>query len=99
MNLSSCRDIDGTATTKQVPTQRRQELLGFKLRAAAYEGDIDKVKRAHNDGAGINSATNTGWTALDFAVRNCHDPVSEYLRAQGARMGEPVWTGKNKKIE
>ncbi len=99
MNISSCREIDGATTTKQgVSMRRRHELLGFKMRSAAFEGDIDGVKKAHNDGVDINSATITGWTALDFAVRENHGEVSAYLRRQGGRMGEPVWT-RNGKIE
>ena len=88
---SGCRNDAGATRS-----QRRLELLGFKLRAAAFEGDVEGLKKALGEGAEINSATQTGWTALDFSVRNCHDAVSIYLRRQGGRMGEQVWTGVGK---
>jgi|WetSurMetagenome_2_1015567.scaffolds.fasta_scaffold392405_2 ankyrin repeat protein len=68
--------------------QRRQRWLDYKLRSAAYEGDLEYVKKAHSQGAQINGKTQSGWTALDFSVRECHDKVSSYLRSFGGSLGD-----------
>lgn len=89
----------GKADTHGTETGRRREWLGYKLRSAAFNGDLDGVEKAHEQGAQINSSTTTGWTALDFSTRECHDDVSAYLRRNGGRLGEPVWVNAKKKIE
>lgn len=69
--------------------RRRRMWLDYKLRAAAYEGDLEGVKTAHSQGAQINGKSDSGWTALDFSIRECHDEVSAYLRRFGGILGDP----------
>jgi hypothetical protein len=63
-------------------THRRQHIncLNDQLICASKAGDLELVKTLHSDGAVITAQDN--W-ALRWAIKKNHEPVMEYLRANG----------------
>jgi len=53
------------------------------LQIAAFEGDVEKMKKLVAEGADINEGNNRGWTALMYACRYRHEEAVQWLIDQG----------------
>ncbi len=66
----------------------------MQLIFAASAGDINEVKRIHNEGTSVNDADYDGRTALHLAAAENHLEVVRYLIAHGARtQAKDRWGG------
>jgi len=55
------------------------------LHEAAFVGDLELVKLLVERGAETGPRTDDGKTPLDFAIREKHEDVAEFLRSKGVR--------------
>ena len=78
----------GGVPTQQTPTtsQPSQEQINIRLRNAAYEGDLARVRQQLNAGAEINGRSNSGLTALHYAASVGHANIVRTLIAAGANV-------------
>ena len=64
------------------------------LHAAAYSGDLQRVKSLVNRGVDINSQTSDRWTALHRAVHQQKEDVVRFLVDNGANPNIPNCDGQ-----
>src|SRR5688500_6947769 len=56
-----------------------------EFRLAAKAGDLDAVSEFLAKGVDINSQSNDGWTALDFAMKYGQKEMAQFLIERGAK--------------
>jgi ankyrin repeat protein/beta-lactamase regulating signal transducer with metallopeptidase domain len=82
--------LDHGATFFGVTDYKVQDLL-----RAAARGDLPAIQKAVQEGAGINAASGSGWTALAISTSLGYDDCTNWLLAQGAdvnaRAGKRWW--------
>lgn len=77
--------IDVDTEIKEKAETPKGSLIKPEILKYAKDGNLEKVKKAIEDGANPNVSDEFGNTAMDFArVRN-HDEVFDYLKANGGK--------------
>lgn len=82
--------VDGNCTEAESVRTRRAKAL----RAAAWHGHLDCVRKlVENGGVDVDATNKDGWTPLMCAARNGHVEVMRYLVTQGARVDMDATSG------
>ena len=77
--------LDHGATFFGVTDYKVQDLL-----RAAARGDLPAIQKAVQEGAGINAASGSGWTALAISTSLGYDDCANWLLDQGADVTSPA---------
>lgn len=89
------RDLDRVLTTNRIIEHcllpsfvrlkyRKQFIRYTRLHAAAFIGNVERVRKLIDSGADLEATTITGYTPLTFAIMQKHYDVAELLLERGA---------------